>query len=610
MHIAFSNPAYLLFLLLLVPVTLCYIYLTRHTTRIVPSLEIWQSARDSNPPLIQHSLRRFLEWLFACLVLSGLVLLASGPHVPATTPDRPLIFLLDNSSSMLRRGANSSNRSLLEQAKTRIQQELNRLSPEFRWRIYHLAPAPRLLERGTGPPDQDVTAPDEAPLKAGQKRLDQFISSIADTPDTSSPSPPVYCYTDQQIQNLSSLLKTHKQLRIVPIGGPEPNTAITRATLKRKRTDTPIISVRITNYSASPNNVPLLLHGVTKDTIHREIPPESSRNVRLPVRHEKKKQNRVGIVLDFDDPFTLDNAAYFTDRTQPVPVRVEMSSGAVPYVRSAIRATGPPFVIANDADDSETSSSSSRQSIIITDDPPEERGTFSGIFFRSTRTSSNSVQTEKPPDIHSDQLSSITEGLAFDEFQVKTFHPFTPGSDETCFLSTNEGCLAVLGTPEDTAPYVQFGFELSQTNLVVLPEFPLLLQRLLRRLTGRPDLTSKLAVTERLKSNQTADTYIREWLRRDGSISLEHVSNITPQPLSLRPGWYRAAGSKKSEVKAVNFIHPKESRMNRTSSIVNQRSVKPANFQVSTGDNSFPLQELILFLTVFCWGVFLCIASI
>ena len=610
MGIRFHNPAFLWFLLSLIPLTLFYIYLTRREQTIVPSLQVWRSTQSTDAHLLNRPLKRFLEWLLASLFVLFIVLQAAGIHLQTSSSTRTLLLLVDNSSSMIRTDDGPTTSTLLEKSVDNIHQLLGDLPEQVRWRIYQLAPSPRLTDRGTGPVhERRLGQISSAPLEASETRIHRFMNSLLTNVEQSASGLQSYLYTDQQLSALPALLKRHPELQMIPVGGPAGNVAITDASLERRwNGQLSSIHVDLHNYSDSSRSFPVRLHGLTKKNRQTSISAGASKHIRIPVTPGTPSPEQVGIVMDTADPFPTDNGAYFRRKPQQtIPVRIDLPPPSNRFTRSAVRSAGPSFSLEPEDADAEhrekTGGNPGPEPIRLLETTPDsqpEPGTIS--FLRSTDNAKR--QTVQQP-VSSSGSSKLTTGLDFHELNLQSFVPLQRDPDETCLLTSGEHCLAVLSSSEEKRPYVRFGFALSDSNFTLLPEFPVLLHRILDVFRQRLDRSNAGSFTE----TQETDSHTslkRTWLRPDGGLEQQQINRPATTSRILPPGWYEAMNQKGNRtLKPVNFFHPNESRMNRTSPIVERRISSSSPPSHETPADSFPFRIIVLLMTLLTWSGFL-----
>lgn len=601
MSIGFHHPGFLWFLLFLIPLALVYMYLTRRASRVFPSLKIWRSTTSAEAQLLNQPIKRFLEWLFASLFVLFVTLLAAGIHIRTSPDAQQLLMLVDNSSSMTRTDTESSASTFLKRSVNQLHKVLRHLPKGRRWRVYQLAPTPRLAGRGTGP----ITEPrfsqlSAAPLQASGTRLERFLNSLLD----SSVRP--YLYTDQQLPELPALLQTHSDLQIIPVGGPAGNVAITSASLKRRWNGRPrTVHLILQNYSDSSRTFPIRLYGMTKQNRQTTISAKQTKHIQIPVKYGPDPPDRLGVVLDTADPFPTDNGAYFLRRTQqPIPVRIELPSPSSRFVRSAITSAGPSFTLVSERSDTDRSSTVRYQEPLqlleTKSNTPPEPGTISFV-----NASDEENRKTNPEPISRSSDSPLTTGLDFQELTIENFSPLQPEEKETCLLTSGSLCLALLGRSDRQRPYVRFGFALSDSNFPLLPEFPVLIQRILKHLQKRTHQSNPNhhgSPTHQLLDEQTVT---RTWLRPTGGLTQNRIDRSDGKEQRLPPGWYRSANGQKRWTASVNFFYPNESNMNRTFSTVENRISTSSPPSQSTPNQPVPLRQLILLFLMVTWCGFL-----
>lgn len=606
MDIRFHTPEFFWFLLTLIPLALFYIYLTRRRSSVVPSLQIWRSTKPAEVRFLNRPLKRFLEWLFATFFVLSVTVLAAGIHTASSPAPQQLILLVDNSSSMTRSDDESSESTLLRRSLDKLNQVLRNLPDDTRWRIYQLAPSPRLADRGTGPvTDNHLVQLPAAPLDASGTRLQRFLHSLMKNIDPSDSGVQSYLYSDRQLPNLPSLLQQHSDLQLIPVGGPAGNVAITGASIQRRWNGKPrALHLDLHNYSDSSNSFPLRLHGMDKKNRQITLSAGESKRIRLPLGAETDLPNRLGVVMDTADPFPTDNGAYFRRRTQSsIPVRIDLPSPSARFVRTAIVSAGAPFTVQpGSASSDQRSNEENRDPIQLIErspDAPPEPGTVS---FLSSSIHENLRSPQKP--ISTNSASTLTKNLDVQELTVQAFSPLNPDADETCLLASGEHCLALIGPADEKRPYVRFGFALPDSNFPLLPEFPVLMHRMLDRLSQN----QKNAEAGFSRSDQVLGQtpLTRTWLRPNGGLAQQRINGSEETSPVLPPGWYRVANRNENRTfTPINFFQPDESRMNRTSPTVEQRISASSPPSPSTSDEPFPVRTLVLLIALVTWSGFL-----
>jgi len=575
--IGFSAPVYLWLLVGIVPLTLFFFLAPRRVRRHIPFVGVWKQAVEVQAQsAMGRRLRRVLEWILAMLALTAVSLAAAGLHVASTSPPRPIVMLVDNSSSMQRSLAGETETTLLDRAFNRAKDLLSDVAQDVPWTVVALAPEPSRVASGTGSAAVDVlrAVPEPAPLRVDRTRLDRYLASLKNVHGDEA-TPAIVLLTDRQLPGLKHLAKTKADLRVVPVGEPAPNLAVTDAQVRTDWKGIPErVRVTVRNYSARRRRVMLRADGPGWSARELSLGAGGIDVQTYAVPDRGSRARRAGFILDAGDAFSQDDAAYVQFAgAGDLPVRVRVEQSSEPFVRALLRELSPPFTpVWNGQETGRDSSAGEAAPVhLVSGEAAEVPSREARIVFQLTGTESTPGGrriVSQLNDIEVNRSDDLVSNLDFGELQVEQAGIITMDRKETGLIRCASGWLAVRGTDERGNPYVRVGFSLSDSNIMRLPEFPIFMRNVFAWFLRRrgPRIKPSIRAGEPVSMDGLKGTSLRHsWIRDDGTIASQRLRPGDPPRSFDRPGWYRVDTPDASSPRwAVNFFYPAESRMNRT----------------------------------------------
>ncbi len=493
---------------------------------------------------------------------------------------------------------------------------LQLLDADTAWKMIKLSPSPGLVRNGVGPPGRNELQNRLSlnPLQVSKTRLSDYVDALMNK-QRGEKHTPYLLVTDGQLPGLTPPVSNRPGMTVLPVGGASPNVAVTEGRIQRNWKGVPNrMRIRLQNFSDQERKFPLRLHSFTREAVEVSMAAGETKWLGFPINTANKEAERMGVVVDANDEFLQDNAVY-AYRSQPrtYPVHLEVEPESRPFIRMLMKSLGEPFQLLDKNNGvEERRESVQKPAISIRSGGDVDRGPvrLGAVFFTRTAGKEGSgTVVETPRNIELNESVDLVKNLSFGELQVERSRVLVPNEHETGLISCDSGWIALRGTSPDGTSYLRFGFSLAESNLMILPEFPILIRNALKwfiREQG-PETSEMMRVGTRLSLPPDASVFQRRWLKLDGTVEVQRNDpEGTRDSRELNePGWYEVDTSgDKARHRAVNFFFPEESKMNRT-----LRSSEDAWDRIRSrfqSKSTVPLRSVFLYLAlaslIVYWG--------
>ncbi len=333
----FLAPLALLGVLFAIPIILLYVLRFRRKETLVSSHFLWQRVlkdQQANTPF--QRLRRNLFLLLQLIVLAFLVLALARPalFLPSAIGGGRVVILMDASASMNTLEPDGRTRWQIAQAEALSL--IEQLGATQRASVYRVGDTISVLANDTPNTPALRQAIQTAPAGQGRADLDTALTLAignANTPDDS-----LYILTDGGIDRLNALPQTITTPRVMSIGTPQENLAIT-ALGTRVQNGTPLLFTQVTHYGnqEASFSVVLRLDGVLWQSQRAKLAPNSQIALLAPIDRPFSTVQAT-LVLDegVTDALPLDDTAVLAAENI-APLRVLLiSSGESRFLNQAL----------------------------------------------------------------------------------------------------------------------------------------------------------------------------------------------------------------------------------------------------------------------------------
>ncbi len=304
-----GSPTSLLWLLLAIPIAICYFLKVRPRRVSVPSVILWEEVFDQRRPRaiwrrLRHIVSLLLQLLF--LLLVGLAL-ANPLFSWQLERTRTIVVIVDNSASM---SATDVPPSRLETAKSRANELINGLREQENMAIISavqprveigLNDHPRLLSRSV---DQIRATDAPAHLEDAMALARRLVEG--------KDNGQIILFTDQMPSNVASSNSDNVPTQIVTIGSKADNVAITQFHVRRNLDDRLAFQVLIAvnNFGDSPADVELeiALGDQLLDVLPLRLEPDQPWQSVL--EYTSADGGTITATIDHADALACDNQAF------------------------------------------------------------------------------------------------------------------------------------------------------------------------------------------------------------------------------------------------------------------------------------------------------------